>query len=207
MKTLVTISIIEDDQKFALLLKKLIEQEEDMACVAIYNNLKSSLSDLAQNPPDVVLLDIQLPDGLGSDYVDVLRKVSPESRFIMCTSFDDDTYIFDSLRHGAMGYLVKSDPADSIIASIRDVLQGGAPMSSGIARKVVEHFRQQTRSLEALTPKENTLLGLLAEGLFYKEIAAKLDVTMDTVKKHASSIYRKLQVSNRTEAVNKFKGG
>lgn len=207
MKALITISIIEDDQKFALLLKKLIEQEEDMACVAIYNNLKSSLSDLAQNPPDVVLLDIQLPDGLGSDYVDVLKKVSPDSRFIMCTSFDDDTYIFDSLRHGAMGYLVKSDPADSIVASIRDVLQGGAPMSSGIARKVVEHFRQQTRSLEALTPKENTLLGLLAEGLLYKEIANKLEVTIDTVKKHASSIYRKLQVSNRTEAVNKMKGG
>jgi|688.fasta_scaffold40286_1 DNA-binding NarL/FixJ family response regulator len=207
MNDLLTISIIEDDNKFALLLKKLIEMEPDMACVAIYNNLKSSLSELAQSPPDVVLVDIQLPDGLGSEYVEVLKKVSPKSQFIMCTSFDHDDYIFESLRKGATGYLVKSDSPEQMITAIRDVMHGGAPMSSGIARKVVGHFQQQRHQMAELTAKENELLILLAEGLFYKEIALQMDVTIDTVKKHASSIYRKLQVSNRTEAVNKLNKG
>jgi len=204
MTKLITISIIEDDVKYGLLMKKMIESEPDMACVSIYTNLKNSLNDLATNCPDVVLVDVQLPDGLGSEYVEVLKKVSPESLFIMCTSFEDEDYIFESLKNGASGYLIKSDSPDKIVQAIRDVINGGAPMSATIARKVVSYFQLQTRTLEALTPKENELLANLAEGLFYKEIATKMNIELDTVKKHASTIYRKLQVSNRTEAVNMF---
>lgn len=203
---LTTISIIEDDLKYGLLLKKVIEHEENFACIAVYPNLKSSLTELAENVPDVVLLDIQLPDGLGSEYVEILKKICPSTHFIMCTSFDDDNYIFDSLKNGASGYLIKSDSPEKILESIRDVLNGGAPMSGAIARKVVNHFRVQTAQLEELTPKENELLSNLANGLFYKEIAIKMNIGLDTVKKHASTIYKKLQVSNRTEAINKFKG-
>jgi DNA-binding NarL/FixJ family response regulator len=204
MTKIITISIIEDDVKYGLLLKKMIESENDMAVVAVYTNLKSSLSDLAVNSPDVVLVDVQLPDGLGSDYVQVLKKVSPQSLFVMCTSFEDHDYIFESLKNGASGYLVKSDSPDKIILAIRDVLHGGAPMSAPIARKVVNYFQVQTRTLESLSPKENELLQHLAEGLYYKEIATKMNIALDTVKKHASAIYKKLEVSNRTEAVNRF---
>jgi DNA-binding NarL/FixJ family response regulator len=205
MQSISTISIIEDDVKFGLLLKKLIDSEPDLTCASIYTNLKSSLNDLASFTPDVVLLDVQLPDGLGSDYVQVLKKVSPTSLFIMCTSFEDDAYIFDSLKNGASGYIVKSASPEQLLTAIRDVLAGGAPMSSTIARKVVNYFQVETRKMDELTPKENELLALLAEGLFYKEIADKMHISMDTVKKHASTIYRKLQVSNRTEAVNRYK--
>ncbi len=205
MQSISTISIIEDDVKFGLLLKKLIDSEPELTCASIYTNLKSSLNDLASFTPDVVLLDVQLPDGLGSDYVQVLKKVSPTSLFIMCTSFEDDTYIFDSLKNGASGYIVKSASPEQLLTAIRDVLAGGAPMSSTIARKVVNYFQVETRKMDELTPKENELLALLAEGLFYKEIADKMHISIDTVKKHASTIYRKLQVSNRTEAVNRYK--
>lgn len=201
-----TISIIEDDLKYALLLKKIIERHQDLACIDIYQNLKSSLTALAENVPDVVLLDVQLPDGNGAEYVGILKKICPETHFVMCTSFEDDDYLFSSLKRGASGYIIKSDSPELIIAGIRDVMNGGAPMSSAIARKVVRHFQQETRILSGLTPKENELLRLLASGLFYKEIASEMNVGIDTVKKHASSIYRKLQVSNRTEAVNKFRG-
>lgn len=205
MSQITTISIIEDDIKYGLLLKKLIEFEKDLVCTAIYTNLKSSLNDLASNTPDVVLLDIQLPDGLGSEYIQVLKKVSPETLFVMCTSFDDEDYIFDSLKNGASGYLIKSDTPEQIIQAIRDVLHGGAPMSSTIAKKVVQYFQVQTKQLQELTPKENELLGLLAQGLYYKEIATKMSISIDTVKKHASTIYKKLEVSNRTEAINRYK--
>jgi len=201
-----TISIIEDDVKYGLLLKKIIESEDDMACVAIYQNLKSSLTDLATNGSDVVLVDVQLPDGLGSEYVQVLKKVSPQSLFIMCTSFEDDEYIFNSLKNGASGYLIKSESPENIITAIRDLIKGGAPMSSSIARKVVDYFKKEIQTLEELTPKENELLSHLASGLFYKEIASQMSIGIDTVKKHASSIYKKLEVSNRTEAVNRMKG-
>lgn len=201
-----TVSIIEDDLKYALLLKKIIESNADMACIDIYQNLKSSYTALAENVPDVVLVDVQLPDGMGSDYVDTLKKICPDTHFVMCTSFEDDDYIFTSLKKGASGYIIKSDTPDKIINAIRDVINGGAPMSSAIAKKVVKYFQNETRTLQALSPKENEILALLASGLFYKEIAAEMNVSIDTVKKHASSVYKKLQVSNRTEAVNRYRG-
>ncbi|MBP6624603.1 MAG: response regulator transcription factor, partial [Chitinophagaceae bacterium] len=108
-------------------------------------------------------------------------------------------------KNGASGYLIKSDTPEQIIQAIRDVLNGGAPMSSTIAKKVVQYFQVQTKQLQELTPKENELLGLLAQGLYYKEIATKMSISIDTVKKHASTIYKKLEVSNRTEAINRYK--
>ncbi len=199
-----SITIIEDDLKYALLLKKVIDSNSELACIEIYNNLKSSLSGLAQKVPDVVLLDIQLPDGLGSDYVEILKKICPSTHFIMCTSFENDEYIFDSLKSGASGYILKSDTPAQIVNAIIDVTKGGAPMSLAIAKKVVSHFNTKLNILEELTAKENELLGLLAKGLLYKEVAIKMNVTMDTVKKHASNIYKKLQVNNKTEAINMF---
>jgi DNA-binding NarL/FixJ family response regulator len=123
----------------------------------------------------------------------------------MNTSFDDDENIFQALKSGASGYIIKTDSSDKIIESIRDVLQGGAPMSSGVAKKVIQFFSKlpaAASSLEELTPKENQILELLSKGYYYKEISGELNISLDTVKKHCGNIYRKLQVNNRTEAIN-----
>jgi two-component system, NarL family, response regulator LiaR len=201
---MITVTIIEDNQTFAKALQKLIENDSLLTCINIINNLKSSLSAIAQNHSDVVLLDIQLPDGLGSEYVSILKQISPTTHFIMCTSFEDDEYIFNSIKNGASGYILKSDSPEKIIASIKDVLNGGAPMSNAIAKKILNYFKEEQQVLEELTSKENELLQLLSSGLLYKEIAAKQDIKIDTVKKHCGNIYKKLNVNNKTEAINKF---
>jgi NarL family two-component system response regulator LiaR len=187
-----TVSIIEDDLKFALLLKKVIESNADMACIDIYQNLKSSYTALAENVPDVVLLDVQLPDGKGSEYVDTLKKICPETHFVMCTSLKMKSTYFSSLKKGASGYIIKSDSPDKIMEAIRDVINGGAPMSSAIAKKVVSHFKMKLEPCKHFLPKKTRYLALLASGLFYKEIASEMNVGIDTVKKHASSIYREV---------------
>ncbi|WP_232815828.1 response regulator transcription factor [Chryseobacterium capnotolerans] len=125
----------------------------------------------------------------------------------MCTSFEDDEKIFNSLKAGAMGYLVKGESMDKILSSIRDVYNGGAPMSFSIARKVLQHFEKklpEIKGFDELTDREKEILELLSQGLLYKEIADKSCISMDTVKKHVGNIYRKLHVNNKVEAINKF---
>lgn len=205
MNQIKTIIIIEDNIQYADLLKKVINSENELVCASVYSSLKSAYENISQDLPDVVLLDVQLPDGLGCEYLDTLKNKSPNSLFIICTSFEDNEYIFESLKNGACGYLIKSESPTNIIQAIKDVLNGGAPMSTVIARKVINYFQVQRNNLEELTHKENELLHLLGTGLFYKEIAIKMSISLDTVKKHASTIYKKLHVSNRTEAINKLR--
>ncbi len=131
----------------------------------------------------------------------------PETHFIMCTSFEDDEKIFNSLKAGAMGYLVKGESMDKILSSIRDVYSGGAPMSFSIARRVLQHFEKklpEIKGFDELTKREQEILELLSQGFLYKEIADQKCISMDTVKKHVGNIYRKLHVSNKVEAINKF---
>ena len=157
--------------------------------------------------PDVVLMDIQLQDLSGIDIVFKLTELMPGTTFVMCTSFENDEKIFSALRAGASGYLVKGDPLDKIIQAILEAHKGGAPMSFAIAKRVLQHFQEskvQVQSLSLLTVTEKEVLELLAQGLLYKEIADKKNVTIDTIKKHIGNIYRKLQVSNKIEAINKF---
>ncbi len=125
----------------------------------------------------------------------------------MCTSFEDDEKIFNSLKAGAMGYLVKGESMDKILSSIRDVYSGGAPMSFSIARRVLQHFEKklpEIKGFDELTKREQEILELLSQGFLYKEIADQKCISMDTVKKHVGNIYRKLHVSNKVEAINKF---
>lgn len=203
----IRVAIVEDDKNYNQALKNIIDFQEEMECVAQFFNGKNALQKLEALEPDVVLMDIQLQDLSGIDIVFKLTELMPGTTFVMCTSFENDEKIFSALRAGASGYLVKGDPLDKIIQAILEAHKGGAPMSFAIAKRVLQHFQEskvQVQSLMLLTVTEKEVLELLAQGLLYKEIADKKNVTIDTIKKHIGNIYRKLQVSNKIEAINKF---
>ncbi len=203
----ISIAIVEDEKNYNNALKKVINYQDDMEVVAQFFDGKDALQNLSDISPDVVMMDIQLQDMLGIEIIEKLRKGLPQTQFIMCTSFEDDEKVFNSLKAGAMGYLVKGESMDKILSSIRDVYNGGAPMSFSIARKVLNHFERKLREIKGfdeLTEREKEVLELLSQGLLYKEIADKKFISIDTVKKHVGNIYRKLHVNNKVEAINKF---
>lgn len=203
----ISVAIVEDEKNYNNALKKVINYQKDMKVVAQFFDGNDAIKNLPDISPDVVMMDIQLQDMLGIEIIETLRKEIPGTQFIMCTSFDDDEKIFNSLKAGAMGYLVKGESMDKILASIRDVYQGGAPMSFSIARRVLNHFEKklpEIKGFDELTEREKEILELLSQGLLYKEIADKKFISIDTVKKHVGNIYRKLHVNNKVEAVNKF---
>ncbi|BAP29093.1 LuxR family DNA-binding response regulator [Chryseobacterium sp. StRB126] len=203
----ISIAIVEDEKNYNNALKKVINYQQDMRVVAQFFDGNDALKNLPNISPNVVMMDIQLQDMLGIEIIEKLKKEMPETQFIMCTSFEDDEKIFNSLKAGAMGYLVKGESMDKILSSIRDVYNGGAPMSFSIARKVLQHFEKklpEIKGLDELTEREKEILELLSQGLLYKEIADKSCISIDTVKKHVGNIYRKLHVSNKVEAINKF---
>ncbi|MEO7976638.1 response regulator transcription factor [Flavobacterium sp.] len=203
----IRVAIVEDDKNYNQALKNIIDFQQDMECIAQFFNGKNALQKLEALEPDVVLMDIQLQDLSGIDIVFKLTELMPGTTFVMCTSFENDEKIFSALRAGASGYLVKGDPLDKIIQAILEAHNGGAPMSFAIARRILQHFQEskvQVQTLSLLTVTEKEVLELLAQGLLYKEIADKKNVTIDTIKKHIGNIYRKLQVSNKIEAINKF---
>ena len=203
----ISIAIVEDEKNYNNALKKVINYQDDMKVVAQFFDGSEALKNLSDISPDVVMMDIQLQDMLGIEIIEKLKKDMPDTQFIMCTSFEDDEKIFNSLKAGAMGYLIKGESMDKILSSIRDVYNGGAPMSFSIARKVLSHFekkRPEIKDFEELTAREKEVLELLSQGLLYKEIGDKKCISTDTVKKHVGNIYRKLHVSNKVEAINKF---
>lgn len=203
----ISIAIVEDEKNYNNALKKVINYQADMKVIAQFFDGNDALHNLPLISPDVVMMDIQLQDMLGIEIIEKVRKDMPDTQFIMCTSFEDDEKIFNSLKAGAMGYLIKGESMDKILASIRDVYNGGAPMSFSIARRVLNHFEKKTtdvKGFDELTHREKEILELLSQGLLYKEIADQKCISMDTVKKHIGNIYRKLHVSNKVEAINKF---
>ncbi len=203
----ISIVIVEDEKNYNNALKKVIDYQKDMKVVAQFFDGNDALQNLPDFSPDVVMMDIQLQDMLGIEIIEKLKKELPNTQFIMCTSFEDDEKIFHSLKAGAMGYLIKGESMDKILASIRDVYNGGAPMSFSIARRVLQHFERklpEIKGFDELTQREKEILELLSQGLLYKEIADQKFITLDTVKKHVGNIYRKLQVNNKVEAINKF---
>ena len=158
------------------------------------------------NPANIILVDIGLPGIDGIETMKSLLDVWPASRILIFTIYEDDKHVFDALKYGALGYILKSESPENILASIRDVLDGGAPMSRGIANKIINSFRVKEKAghMNQLTARENELLKLLAEGYLNKEIADKLSVTLSTVKNHLQNIYIKLHVQNRSEAIIKY---
>lgn len=206
MNKKITVAIVEDDKEISAHLQEIVNNVDDFTLVGAFGSVELFEKKISELLPDVVLLDIGLPGKSGMDFLPEAKKLSASSQFLMCTVFDDEEKIFECLKRGATGYIVKSSSPDAIVAAIRDIAGGGSPMSATIARKVVGAFRgtQQSAELEQLTAREREILLLLDQGLRYKEIAEKIFLSVETVRTHIRNIYIKLQVQSRTEALNKL---
>ena len=206
----IKIAIIEDLRDIAYELQDLFNEEEDFQCTQIYHNAEDAMEFLTKFPADIVLADIGLPVADGITAMTKIREQCPQTQFCMFTVFEDNEKIYKSIKAGAKGYILKNSDPDTIIASIRDLHKGGSPMNPEIARKVLDAFMnapsvRKEKNLP-LTPREMELLDHLSKGLLYKEIAIELGITIGTVKQHIHKIYDKLQVNNKTEAINRYLG-
>lgn len=210
MPEIITVGIVEDSGPFRIGLREFINASDDVRCVCTYPDGTAALADLPAQAPHVVLMDLQLPDCSGIECTRRLKAALPGTQFMIFTVHEDSERIFQALTAGASGYLLKRTPPDGILAAIRDLHRGGAPMSSEIARKVVQHFRPQPArpapESHGLSPRQEEILKLLAQGHVPKEIADKLGITIETVRSYLKLIYQKLHVRTRTEAVIKYFG-
>jgi len=203
----IRIAVVEDDKTVREGLQMLLNGSPGFACVAAYGNGEDALAGIPDIMPDVVLMDINLPGINGIECILKLKELDIPQLFIMLTVFEDTDAIFRSLSAGACGYLLKHTPPVRLLEAIQDVHRGGSPMSGEIARKVVQSFQQPVTKAPAsvsLTKREEEILGFLAQGYFYKEIAGSLNISVETVRTHIRNIYEKLQVRTRTEAVLKY---
>ncbi|MCC6289402.1 MAG: response regulator transcription factor [Chitinophagaceae bacterium] len=205
---MISIGIIEDLDDYRNLLQLLLEHTEGMQVVFSVRNAEEAINSCSNNTvPAVCIIDINLPGQSGIDFVRWVRSNNPDTLCLMCTAYDSDDKVFQSLEAGAHGYILKSTSPATIVEAVKEVYNGGSPMSSEIARKVVSAFSyKQAPETVALSEREKEVLELLSRGLFYKEISLQLNISIETVKRHCFNIYQKLHVSNRTEAINKFKG-
>lgn len=203
-----TVAIVEDNAGICEELRHVLAATTDLVCVGACRNLAAALERIPVWSPDVIIMDIQLPDGSGIYCTSQLKRVLPETQILIFTIHDDTEQIVKALEAGASGYLLKDTSPAEIVTAIREVRSHGAPLSREIARRLVASFHRPPRAPdgEALTPREAEILALLAEGLLYKEIGDRLAIKLDTVGTHVKSIYRKLHVRTRTEAVVKFLG-
>jgi len=207
MASPIKVSIIEDDSRFRESLAILINGAEGFRCVGDYPNAEVALKEIPKNWPDVLLMDINLPKMSGIMCVPRLKALNPDLQVIMLTAYMDGQQIFDSLKAGASGYLIKKTSPGEILEAVQEVHAGGAPMSTAIARKIVQHFHQEpSAEMNSLTTRECELLNLLAKGHQDKEIADMLSISALTVRTHLRNIYEKLHAKSRTEAVIKFLG-
>jgi len=207
----ILVSIVEDNDKLRGTLAKVISCTEGFRCVSDYGNAEDALADLPKVKPDVVLMDINLPGMNGVECVRKLKILLPATQVMMLTVYEDTDNIFNALAAGASGYMLKRTPAKELIEAIHEVKRGGSPMTTHIARKVVLSFQQSAATaakhageLSELSEREQQVLDLLSQGLIYKEIAEKLQISYETVHTYIRRIYEKLQVRTRTEAVAKF---
>ena len=203
----ITVSIIEDDVPAREILAGWIRCADGFRCVSEHGSAESALTKLPQEKPAVVLVDINLPGMNGIECVRRLKPVLPETQFVMVTVYEDANHIFNALAVGASGYLLKQTRHGDMLNALREVHAGGSPMSSQIARKVVQSFRRtgmEPASSEDLSPREREVLELLARGYLYKEIAESLAISVQTVNTYIRRIYEKLHVRSRAQAVARF---
>jgi len=202
-----TVSIVEDNDQLRATLARLLNRAEGFRCVSHYPDAESALAALPAERPEVVLVDINLPGMNGVEFVRRLKQAAPEILAVMLTAYEDTENIFNALAAGAAGYLLKRAPRGELLEAIREVRRGGSPMTTHIARKVVQSFQKAGPSpqpTENLSAREQEVLDCLSHGFLYKEIAEKLGISYETVHTYIRRIYEKLQVRTRTEAVAKF---
>lgn len=204
---MIKVGIIEDNNTLRNSLTHLFNNTEGMQCVVSLNNLLHVISEIKKSKPDIILMDIGLPNISGIEGVKMVKENFDEIQVMMFTVFEDDEKIFDAIRMGASGYLLKKTPPGEITEAVRELYNGGAPMSASIARKVIRSFHvQQGNHVEEyqLTPREKEILYGLVEGLSYKKIADKYIVSISTIRTHICNIYHKLHVNSKAEAVAKI---
>ena len=203
----ITVSIVEDNDQLRETLARVLGRAGNFECVGRHATAEAALEQLPAERPNVVIMDINLPGMNGVECVRRLKQLLPGTQVMMLTAYEDTENIFNALAAGANGYLLKRTPRAELLDAIRDVHRGGSPMTTHIARKVVQSFQQSAASsqqTEDLSPREREVLDCLAQGFLYKEIADKLGISYETVHTYIRRIYEKLQVRTRTEAVAKF---
>ncbi|MEI6059072.1 MAG: response regulator transcription factor [Bacteroidota bacterium] len=205
---MIRVVIVEDIREIREGLQMLINGSDGFVCAQTFADGEEALDKIPAISPDVVLMDINLPGINGIEVVRQLKVQCSQTQFIMSTVYEDDESIFESLKAGASGYLLKKTAPAKILDSIMEVFHGGSPMSGQIARKVISSFQQKDTidDSELLTHREKDILKSLAKGLRYKEIAFEFGIGIETVRSHARNIYEKLQVQSRTDALNKIRG-
>jgi DNA-binding NarL/FixJ family response regulator len=204
----ITLTIVEDLDEVREGLKNFLELSPDFKVLETFSTAEDAVEGIPRLQPDIAIMDISLPGMNGIECIRQVRSKSVHTQFMMLTVYENDEKVFEALKAGASGYLLKSTGLISIIEALKELYQGGSPMSSNIARKLVNSFQQEEQKGTELTalplsPRENEILHLLARGLLYKEIAGQLAIATSTVRQHIHRIYEKLHVQNRTEAINK----
>lgn len=202
----IRVAIVEDDHDIRQSFEAIVGSASGFECVKTFEMAEVALEEIPLLKPDVVIMDIHLPGMSGIEAVRILKAEMPSLQIAMCTVYEDDEHIFNALRAGASGYLLKRTSPEKLLEALSDLHNGGSPMSGEIARRVVASFQRKSApspELAALTPREKEILDLLAKGYLYKEIAAELFISIETVKRHIHNIYEKLHVQTRTEALNK----
>jgi DNA-binding NarL/FixJ family response regulator len=205
----IAVSIVEDDAPLRGILSEWIRSAEGFKCIGVHENAEAAIAALPQEMPSVVLMDINMP---GMNGIECVRRIKPQmmgTQFMMLTVYEDADHIFKALSSGASGYLLKRTPRAELLAAIKDIHAGGSPMSSNIARKIVQSFQRFSSASPGeqdgtLSPREWEVLELLARGYLYKEITELLHISMPTVNTHIRRIYEKLHVRSRSQAVAKF---
>jgi DNA-binding NarL/FixJ family response regulator len=206
----IKVAIVDDDEGIRSSLSVLIDRAPGYSLVGEYANAETALKEIPRSLPDVVLMDINLPGMKGYECVRQLKEAQPSIQFLMLTVYEDSDSLFNSLRAGASGYLLKRTASAGLLDAVRDVFDGGAPMSPQLARRVVQFFSKPSGAdtgLAKLTPAEREFLNQLAKGYAYKEIADRMKISIDTVRSYVRTVYEKLHVHSRTEAVVKFLQG
>jgi DNA-binding NarL/FixJ family response regulator len=206
----IKVAIVDDDEGIRTSLAALIRRAPALKLAGDYPDAETALKEIPRHPPDVVLMDINLPGIKGVECVRQLKSTLPGVQFLMLTVYEDSDSLFNSLKAGASGYLLKRTASARLLEAIQDVFDGGSPMSPQLARRVVQFFSRpatQDSGLAKLTPAEREFLDQLAKGYAYKEIADRMNISIDTVRSYVRTVYEKLHVHSRTEAVVKYLHG
>jgi DNA-binding NarL/FixJ family response regulator len=205
---MISVAIVEDNRTLREGFETHINRTPDMQCICACSTVSDAVNRIPESDPDVILMDVQLPDGTGIECTAKIKELLPDVQIVVVTVYADSDRIFQALQAGACGYLLKRATPKRIIEAIREAHEGGVPMTPEIARKLIGQFRapaQAAAEVETLTSREAEVLQLVTQGMANKEIADRMNVSVNTVKWHLRHIYDKLHVNSRVEAVIKFK--